>query len=367
MNRTNARENSFIELCRFVMSLAVILHHSYSALRCQSTFLPFSGGWIAVEYFFMLTGAFMMRHIIRHENSLSQVPEKSAVLYTLNKIFRVFPYIAFSTILGLIINLITNKPSSDQLLTWLTALPFNLLLLPVTGVAATLDPPLWYLGTILIVMPVIIIIALKAKRLFRYWIVWFLPILIHGYLQQLNGGLSGGWDITSLYVRAFSGLLFGCSCYLISRKFEVIAKSRSKSSFLTFMEISCLSVALLLINISTDSKVYEAVVLLMWLSLAATLSGKSYTSKVNSKIVKHLGNLSLPLYCFSFLIMVAVQYYLPFARFRDKFIVMFLITVALSELFMLFIHQVLPRFTARFRLIAKTILNEDLTDHDIVT
>lgn len=359
MNSNSNRENPFIELCRFVMSLAVILHHSYPALQYQGTFRPFSGGWIAVEYFFMLTGAFMMRHMILHENALSKLPEKAAVVYTLKKIFRILPYVVFSAILGLIINLFIYKPSSEQMQNWIISLPLNFLLLPVTGVATTLDPPLRYLGSILIVMPIIAIIALKAKHLFRYWIVWFLPILIHGYLQQVNGGLSGGWDITSLYVRAFSGLLFGCSCFLISRKFSMLAKSRSMSIFLTLIEISCLGIAMILINISADSKMYEVVVFLMWLSLAATLSGKSYTSLVKSRIINHLGQLSLPLYCFSFLIMVAVQHYLPYLRFRDKFIFSLLITVALSELFILFTQRILPRFLTRFQLIAKTILNED--------
>ena len=52
--KDKSTKNYYIELCRFLACMAIFSYHASWHLV---------GGWIFVEFFFMLTGFFMVKHI----------------------------------------------------------------------------------------------------------------------------------------------------------------------------------------------------------------------------------------------------------------------------------------------------------------
>lgn len=55
--RENNR-NGFIELCRFIFAIGIVSHHS-QFLTNDLNEVPMLGGYVSVEFFFILTGYFM--------------------------------------------------------------------------------------------------------------------------------------------------------------------------------------------------------------------------------------------------------------------------------------------------------------------
>lgn len=56
-NRETGR-NTEVDLLRVVFAIAVLIHHSHGLNPPDTTSYPFVGGYIAVEFFFLLTGYF---------------------------------------------------------------------------------------------------------------------------------------------------------------------------------------------------------------------------------------------------------------------------------------------------------------------
>ena len=50
--------NGFIELCRFIFAMGIVSHHS-QFLTNDLNEVPILGGYVSVEFFFILTGYFM--------------------------------------------------------------------------------------------------------------------------------------------------------------------------------------------------------------------------------------------------------------------------------------------------------------------
>ena len=50
--------NGFIELCRFIFAMCIVSHH-FLLLPTQSEHYPLIGGYIGVEFFFILSGYFL--------------------------------------------------------------------------------------------------------------------------------------------------------------------------------------------------------------------------------------------------------------------------------------------------------------------
>lgn len=53
-------KNLYIEFLRIILTMAVCLHH----FRLYSNALPYGGGYIAVDCFFIISGYYLSRHLI---------------------------------------------------------------------------------------------------------------------------------------------------------------------------------------------------------------------------------------------------------------------------------------------------------------
>ncbi len=307
-------KNGYIELCRFLFCMMIVLHH-FEVDADTGSLLP--SGYLAVEFFFFLSGCFLMRHISAEKR---EIPEKMryAVGYTLEKLKRVFPYAACGILLCHIWRAFCTRNTPLEMIRGLVNLPYELLFLPMTGVISVgpdryLNQPLWYLSAMLITLPLVMYLGLKIPDVFRSYMVWILPLMIHGWMI-MHLGSAGSWGgVTFLgysgILRAFADLLMGCGIYLAA---ECLKKRKVKAAgklLLTAVEILFLLGCFALAVPSPEPYNFEVAAGMLAVFLTITVSGVSYTSLVKGKFFEWLGKLSLPVYCVHSGVMPIVQEY----------------------------------------------------------
>ncbi len=82
-------KNGFIELCRFVFCWGVVSHHA-KFLSESPGYIPIFGGYISVEFFFILTGYLM--YASYHKAQSAGKEQDSAIHQIYVKLKRIYPY-----------------------------------------------------------------------------------------------------------------------------------------------------------------------------------------------------------------------------------------------------------------------------------
>ena len=157
----NKNKSQYVELTRFIGAIIILCHHSYNLVdRTQ-----FIGGWAFVEYFFMLTGYFTALHFSNIEKYQNDC-EAQAVTYMKHKVLRIAPYASIGVILGAFY-LFIQPHTADEKWIGIFSFPFNFLMLRGSSFANEtwgFNPPLWYVTEIILFLPLIIILMVKARK-----------------------------------------------------------------------------------------------------------------------------------------------------------------------------------------------------------
>ena len=301
--------NRYIDLLRFLFCMIIFLHHSGHVTRGEITILP-SGG-LAADAFFMLTGYYAIRHI-SHMSSPVKNPMGYSIRYTLKKLLKTMPYMAFGTVIVYILELVIiglTGGSIDlaDMSGRLRCMLSELTLLPLTGIMGPLDPltyrnaPMWYLSALLLALPIVMYIGIRCKDIFRNYIIWFIPPMLQGWMVARFGGVLPWQDfvgpVSSAAIRGFSSLLMGAGIYYASKAIADNKTLSSRPMVATVLEL--LALVIFLCNVVRGVHGYEELISLyvIALSLALALSGITYTSRITWKPLEFLGTLSLPIYC----------------------------------------------------------------------
>lgn len=340
-------KNGFIELCRFLFCGVIFLHHS-GFVGNSSTNYRFPAGFLAVEFFFLLSGCFAMKHVLEDKREISEKMAYS-VSYTIGKLKRIFPYAAFGTILAYVwkwYNCVPGTGLKDRF--WgIWNLPFELCFLPMTGImpvdlGSYLNAPLWYLSVMLICLPLVMYLALRVKDLYRSYLVWILPFLINGYLLKEIGSV-GTWGqfvgfTYSGVIRGFAELTLGCLVYLVAEKVILWYDNQSSTKawlvkiVLTMVELGGYGFLFYLCTVSANGYVYEAGILWLAAALAISVSGKSLTGYVKGSIFEFLGKISVPIYCTHWVVYQIVKKYGASYSYTIKVRIAFLVCVVVAIL-----------------------------------
>lgn len=336
-------KNGYIELCRFLFCVMIVIHHNAQDFETGTVF---PSGFVAVEFFFFISGAMAMRHISKENGEISQ-KMRYAVDYTLKKIRRVFPYAACGTLIAYIWRIYSVRNFSADMVPELAVLPFELLFLPMGGIVSGrldrfMNAPLWYVSAMLFTLPLIVYLCLKAEDAFKHYVVWFVPVLIHGWMILHMGG-SWGWGETtpvgySGLLVAFSNLTLGFGIYLAAGKLAAKNFGTFAKVLLTIAEAGGIVVCFLFAASEPEAYVFETVVGILAVSLTITLSGVSYTGKIHGKVFEWLGMLSLPIYCVHWWTGQMVQVYLYYCSYPVRILLILLGSTVLSVMMMAAFH-----------------------------
>lgn len=249
-------------------------------------------GWVWVDFYFILTGAFTYRHFHSMQNS-SVNPGSEALAYTFRKFKRFFGYTVIAVLLQYAIDNVTYLRTGDigSFFRAFIYAPYEMIYLSSSGICPAHVAPIWFLSAMLIVLPVMVYLMQKAPEFWKVFAFVF-PILYFGY-KGVNTDRSWPNDmVRALACMALGTLVYLCGEYLGNHKVENVIRK----IILTGIEAGS---ALFAIYVSALNKEYINIMeLLFFIICVLMISGETYSSYIQGELFKYLGRLSMPVFIF---------------------------------------------------------------------
>ena len=313
-----------IELLRFIAAVAIMLYHSKFYLDLPR--LRLGGGWIFVEFFFMLTGYFTARHFIEKDNTVSPWA------YTLKRFKKIFIY--FSIALAAIYSIeflhlifISEKISALKLT---AVFPLELCYLSPLGLFDVQLGNAWYLAAMFWSLPLVCYLLIKKKSFTLQFLSWTVPFLFYGFVGIHIRTQAGIIDI----LRGFSCILLGVFVYNVCGYIKSFTEKHIMPFFLrlavSIFEILILSAAIVFMKGDTlEPQNIGAAFLLLFFLLILMLSDVDLFYKAHGTVLNFLGEVSLPMYLFS-KVVGKLLVYLDLFSDQVNFVLYFVVCFALS-------------------------------------
>lgn len=282
-------KNEIIEFLRFVFALVVLMVHTHG-LRPQSTNYPFCGGYIAVEFFLILSGYFATKYILdpQDDNSVGA----RAFNYTVRQIKKVLPAVVVTVFFNYVVVFVYGNIDLQDM----PYMIYEMLLLPQTGIYKTfINLPLWYISAYIICLPVFLYMLGKFKDFFFNIGIIIVPLIIYGFICRNNVHLdiwnfSSGIPFVGL-LRVFAGICMGANCF---RMVHILKKIRFKYTYIIALAMLGSVLAYCMFFQKTYADYF--LVLLMTIALAAILSAEEVKACSGNKVLLFLGKWSVFLY-----------------------------------------------------------------------
>ena len=304
---TPKTRNGFIDVQRFFYCWIIVLLHFYIDTRAY-----FMGGGSAVEFYILISGVFFFRSfskkktkILASKASLDSYP----LIYIKDRFLRFFPYTSVAFIITFFIryifaNLYVGKSVQiSALCNRLSKDIWEFFLIKMNGInknGGFLNGPIWYISALLIVEFIVICILVRKERLF-YTILAPLSLLIGygfwGAVDDSNHYLWRGFTTFGV-MRVFLATCLSYYTWRLSVKLAQIKFTSAGRFLLTFIELSCHAMAVV-IAMYTNTRYYRWITTLLFvIGIAITLSNHSYTANLfkQSKLTNWLAELSMAIF-----------------------------------------------------------------------
>lgn len=293
-------KKSFVEAWRFLAAILLLIHHG----RMFDYPTPhFYMGWIYVEFFFMLTGYFTMKHFSNVEYYSLDNIAKASIRYTFFKFIKLIPY---TTIAIFITYIVINKGnySGNNIINMVLEMT---LLYPGDIILG----PIWFLRVLIIVFPLFCILCQIKSKSFIYILSFLYTILYYNYTGVLHEQYFPG----NIF-RAIAGLLLGVLIYGISESIKKANLHKYQAFLLNILEVVLYVIIFVLTY--TNRICFLFILACMFVATIIFFSEKTYTSNFSSKIVNYLGKISMVIY----IIHVPIGYILKGMDISSEYIVL---------------------------------------------
>ncbi len=286
--QADSSKNGGIEAMRLVISICVVVHHycGYSP-----------GGYLGVDFFFVLSGFFLMKHFERYEGSNNCAAE-AAMQYTFERYKRIIPHYIFTCILALILTLYMDGHLS--VLDWIQNGMWELLMLEAFGMTENLMiGPGWYCSALLIAGFVIYYFLSKFKKTYLYFVAPFSFMGIFAWMMNqfghLNRWLQYDTVISTGVLRGFAEIGLGCICYKIAG--VILCKKKVSIWQSTLLEVICVIIILYTIRFQGLSRSDFSCVLFMAILITSLFIKNSLWSRFfNHWLFKYMGKISMAVF-----------------------------------------------------------------------
>jgi len=329
-----------IELIRFVVAIVVMLYHFFTIYIAGNGLVPFA--YIFVEYFFLLSGFFMMKHIAERTDSMNPAA------YVLHKAISFYPVFIVAFAIQFVLFVYMNHLGSpSEVLGGLFHFKWEALLLQTAGFIPNpqfnsdyLLGQAWYLSAMLLAL---LIAYPLAKYLRKWYLTLVCPLVImfvYSYIIQTLGTMNIGNEylgvIMSAVLRGLAGTCVGSLCYVGYARLKEHPLQRKKTAAL--IEIGCYAglVGLFFIPDSADDADSLFFIIVFALLIVFGFANQTPVSKFlnthGRKLLTYLGSLSLYLYLLHWSVMSALQLWAPDMEPAAAFALFLSVTVILSAL-----------------------------------
>ncbi len=209
------KKNCAFELYRFLFSAVILAFHGRYNWNITSD-KSFGAGFLAVEFFFLLSGFLMMQHQEKNRDTQSSA-EDQAVRYLVRRFRRLFPLYAVSLVGAMLLRwYVHGKPIT---VTYLFREMPEFFMLQVFWAPMKINGALWFISAMLWASFLVYYLVLKNKAFFTR-IFFPLGLLLFCSWASVK---AGHIDIVNNvyyfwlggFLRAFFEIGFGCSLYQI--------------------------------------------------------------------------------------------------------------------------------------------------------
>lgn len=335
------KKNGTIEISRFVAIILIMAHHTYHMGLGFSN--PFKLAWIFVEFFFVLSGYFTVKHFRSREDSITN-PGKEALGYTLNKFKPFIPFIIIAVLIEYFCIFKNNGISLKFGISLINDMPFEIgFLSTASSTEVPAVAPLWYLSAMFLVFPLFcLFIQIKNKYLF-YFVSFLAPVLYYGAF-----GVSGKWEYPHYLLRTAASLLLGGVVYGIVESFKKVELKPITTVIVHLVNIGCIVsvIGLTYTNIEANRFILLAFILY----LINVLSGRCILNSTSNPVITFIGKITMPMFLFHWPIGSLINIAIPNAGGKLKLIVYYAGTIILSIVLYFVINacKKLPIFQKKF-------------------
>lgn len=293
-----SQHNGIISLWKFIFACVIVLFHCNTFYAPNPNFFV-KGGYIAVEFFFIVSGFYMAKKAFKKE---TKNIGKETIEYIWNFLKKLLPYILISFITIYTIKIIYESHKTYE---WVNSL-WNVLLLRQAGFNSMLiNNQFWFLTSMIIGMLILYPLLKKYKYNFIYIASPLIVIMGLGYLNHQFGykGLDHAYHIWDEIwytgtIRAIIELNIGFIIYLINKKCKNIEYTNFGKALLTIGSHSLLLLVIFIIQFLDNSKNYDYIMLLfISIAIAIAVSDKTYDRKLlSNKFIFFLEKISMPMF-----------------------------------------------------------------------
>lgn len=309
--------NGEIEVLRLIFSIAVLLVHSqYVSNGADSSM--FRGGWLGVEFFFLVSGYLMAAHEDRLPASEgSRTIGSDTFRYVWRKAKSLYPYLTFAIIIQFLgwrtfIGGNFFPPfSRADLKSFITSalnyiFPYSLCYDGYSYLGYT-----WYLSAMIWGMFLLYPLLRRNRDVFYCLIAPALVVFGLGFYSWRYSSLVmvslEDYLFSAGLIRGMAEMSLGCLCYVACKRLQTISLTKVGACIFSGIELfSLLAVVYRMVFIRNDGILDFIMLALIAVVVIAAFSGKGIlTFEMKGKWADFLGKFSLALYinscCWSFL------------------------------------------------------------------
>lgn len=293
------KHNGIIGIWKFIFAIVIMLYHSRRLYIGIDSSLC-RGGYIAVEFFFIVSGFYFVKSIIK-ENYNKESIGKETIAFVFKKIKSFFPYILVAFFINIIVRILFLKSfTTSQYINGI----WSFLLLRQFGFrSATISGQLWYLSVMLMSMFILYPLVKKYKENFILIFSPLIVIFIMGWLYNYQVSLDQsyarwiGFAKTGT-LRGFAEINLGMLIYLLSERLKNVDYTKFGKLLLSLVSEGLL-ILVLIVTSKVDSFVNYDYVMLLFISIAILImvSKKTYEYKwLSNNTISYFERLSMPIF-----------------------------------------------------------------------
>ena len=324
------QHNGIISFWKFMFSLLICAFHLGTMYK--ETRFHFTGGSIAVEFFFLVSGFLFCKKCMKYNKKDNEEIIEDDIKLTWKSITRFFPYVLFFIIIAFIYTTFILKYSISD---YIDAF-YRVLLLPTKGAKEVLPYTiLWYLSALIITDFVIFPLLVKYKKKYSLYFAPIIFFILFGYLLIKYDNIIRPWKkdifVYKSLIRSFMEMNLGIFLYSICEYFKKVDFKKISRVLLTIIEILGYLSIFIICNKSNVHIRFDTIILfILSISILISFSGNSILNNfANNKVFYYLEKLSLPMYINNWLIVMVVQYIIGKNNLNISYYIVLLITICI--------------------------------------
>jgi len=294
-----AKRNITVDIAKIIYSFVIVAFHAVHLLEERDAFTTspiFGGGYVCVEFFFIVSGYLMCASTAKQPPYDSVAIGSEAVGYLKRKVLNILPYCIAAWILSVPAVCIAEKNTA-----YLTGNEFLFLFLNSAGFpSGNMNGQLWYLSAMFLATGIIYIPLRRSRNRFTHVTAPLLALFIYGYLSYTRGNISASMVYKDFFtvgmLRGLAGECLGCAACAAAEWLHGLKLTWVQALLLTVLELACYILSLYLMNTYTLSRVDFVLILIFFIAVTVSFSGQGLTSWVCVDSPAWIGRFSLNLY-----------------------------------------------------------------------